>query len=108
MFGLVSATFNIFLGIRLTDTDANSAAEVLARLQLYPYAQRNNPPKMQIFDAGTKAWSGLPPRGLEYWEWLDDVIQGEPIEPRDIFFPCDVASARSRERQAVPARRAPK
>jgi hypothetical protein len=53
---------------------------------MYPYAQRDNPPKMETLDAGTKAWSGLPPRGMEYWERLNDVIQSEPIEPRDIFF----------------------
>ena len=41
---------------------------------------------MEILDAGTKAWSGLPPRGMEYWQRLDDVIQREPVEPRDIFF----------------------
>jgi len=81
-----SPTFNIFLGVRLTDADEKSATEALTRLLLYPYAQRNKSPKMQIFDAGTKAWSGLVPRGMEYWERLDDVIQGEPIEPRDVFF----------------------
>ena len=81
-----SPTFNIFLGVRLTDTDPENAKEALAQLQMYPYAQRDNPPKMDILDAGTKAWSGLPPRGMEYWQRLDDVIQGEPVEPRDIFF----------------------
>jgi hypothetical protein len=58
----------------------------LAQLQMYPYAQRGNPPKLDILDAGTKAWSGLPPRGMEYWQRVNDVIQAEPIEPRDIFF----------------------
>jgi len=53
---------------------------------MYPYAQRDNPPKTEILDTGTKAWSGLPPRGMEYWERLDDVIQREPIAPRDIFY----------------------
>jgi hypothetical protein len=81
-----SPTFNIFIGVRLTDPDPQSAKEALAQLQMYPYAQRDDPPKTEIFDAGTKAWSGLPPRGIEYWERLDDVIQREPIEPRDIFF----------------------
>jgi hypothetical protein len=60
--------------------------QVLSHLRVYPYAQRANPPKMEILDAGTKAWSGVPPRGMEYWERVDDVIQREPIEPRDIFF----------------------
>jgi len=81
-----SPTFNIFLGVRLTDTDPQRAKEALAQLQMYPYAQRDNPPKTEILEAGTKAWSGLPPRGMEYWRRLDDVIQREPLEPRDIFF----------------------
>jgi hypothetical protein len=81
-----SPTFNIFFGVRLTDPDPQSAKEALAQLLLYPYARRDNPPKMEIFDAGTKAWSGAPPRGMEYWERLDEVIQREPLERRDIFF----------------------
>jgi hypothetical protein len=81
-----SPTFNIFLGVRLTDSDPESAKQVLPHLQMYPYAQRTDPPKMEILDAGTKEWSGRPPRGIEYWERVDDVIQREPIEPRDIFF----------------------
>lgn len=81
-----SATFNIFLGARLTDEDPQKAKAALAQLQMYPYAQRDNPPKAEILDAGTRTWSGLPPRGMEYWQRLDDVIQREPIEPRDTFF----------------------
>jgi hypothetical protein len=81
-----SPTVNIFLGVRLTDPDPLTAKEALSHLQMYPYAQRDNPPNMEILDAGTKAWTGLPPRGMEYWERLNDVIQHEPIEPRDIFF----------------------
>ena len=81
-----SPTFNILIGVRLTDADPEKAKQALSHLQVYPYTQRDRPPKMEIFDAGTKAWSGMPPRGMEYWERLDDVIQREPIEPRDIFF----------------------
>jgi len=81
-----SPTNNMFLGIRLTDTDPESAKQVLAQLKMYPYTQHDNPPKMEILDAGTKTWNGQPPRGMEYWERLDDVIQREPIEPRDAFF----------------------
>jgi len=77
---------NIFIGVRLTDPDPEKATEALASLRVYPYAQRDNPPKMEILDSGTKNWSGRPPTGMEYWERLNDVIQREPIEPRDIFF----------------------
>jgi hypothetical protein len=81
-----SPTFNIFLGVRLTDPDPQRSKEALAQLKMYPYSQRDKPPQMEIFEAGTRAWSGLPPRGMEYWVRLDEVIQREPIEPRDIFF----------------------
>jgi hypothetical protein len=81
-----SGTSNIFLGARLTDPDPASANEALSQLRMYPYAQRDNPPKTDILDAGTKTWSALPPRGMEYWQRLDDVIQAEPAEPRDVFF----------------------
>jgi len=81
-----SPTVNIFLGVRLTDADPESAKQALAQLKMYPYTQRDNPQKMEILDAGTKAWSGLPPRGMEYWQRVDNVVQHEPIEPRDIFF----------------------
>ncbi|SDR14356.1 Uncharacterized conserved protein [Rhizobiales bacterium GAS113] len=81
-----SPTFGVFLGVRLTEADPAKANQALGQLQMYPYAQRDNPPKSEILDVGTKTWSGLPPRGMEYWQRLDDVIQREPIEPRDIFF----------------------
>jgi hypothetical protein len=81
-----SRTTNIFLGVRLTDPDPASAKEALSQLRMYPYAQRDNPPKMDILDAGTKTWSAQPPRGMEYWQRLDDVIQAEPVDARDIFF----------------------
>jgi len=81
-----SPTVNIYLGVRLTDPDPNSEKEALARLKMYPYTQLENAAPLQVLDAGTRQWSGLPPRGMEYWQRLDDVIQHEPIAPRDVFF----------------------
>jgi hypothetical protein len=81
-----SPTFNVLIGLRLTDTDPEKLSQALAQLRVYPYEQRANPPKLEILEAGTKAWSGLLPRGMEYWERLDEVIQREPVEPRDVFF----------------------
>ena len=81
-----SPTVNIFIGIRLTDADPEQAKEALSHLQVYPYAQRDNPPRGDILRAGTKNWSGLPPRGMEYWQRVAEVVQAEPIEPRDIFY----------------------
>jgi len=81
-----SPTFNIFVGVRLTDPDPEGAKQSLAKLRVYPYSQRDSPPRMEILDSGTRNWSGRPPAGMEYWERLNDVIQREPIESRDIFF----------------------
>jgi hypothetical protein len=53
---------------------------------MYPHVRREAAPALGILDAGTRAWSGLPPRGMEYWNRVDDVFQHEPVEPRDLFF----------------------
>ena len=81
-----SPTFNIFIGVRLTDTDPAKLNSALSQLRVYPHVQRTSPPKMEVLDTGKRAWSGVPPRGMEYWRRLDEVIQREPIEPRDVFF----------------------
>jgi hypothetical protein len=100
-----SPTFNIFLGARLTDEDPASANETLAQLKMYPYAQRDNPPPMDILDVGTRAWGVAPPRGMEYWQRLDDVIQREPVEPRDIFFHAMLRPLGLGRSSRTPARR---
>jgi hypothetical protein len=53
-----SPTFNIFLGARLTDEDPEKAKEALAQLQMYPYAQRDNPPKAEILDVAQRHGAG--------------------------------------------------
>jgi len=72
--------------VRRVPANPETAKKVLEQLKMYPYTQSDNPPKMEILDAGTKTWNGQPPRGMEYWERLNDVIQREPVEPRDLFF----------------------
>jgi hypothetical protein len=82
----LSSTFNMFVGIRITVTDPKEAATLLSQFRAYPYAQRANPPAPKIVSPQGKKWSGMPPRGMEYWQRLNDVIQREPIEERDRFF----------------------
>jgi hypothetical protein len=81
-----SSTFNVFVGIRITVTDPNEAAKLLSQLRLYPYAQRANPPAPKIIAPEGKTWTGMPPRGMAYWERLNEVVQREPIMERDRFF----------------------
>lgn len=81
-----SATMNIMIGVRLTATDPVKMDAALAAIKVYPYAQRERPPSTPILDAGTTAWSATPPRGMEYWALVNDVLQREPAQPRDTLF----------------------
>jgi hypothetical protein len=81
-----SPTFNVNVGVRITVTDPKEAAALLAQLRAYPYAQRANPRAAKIVAPGDKKWSAMPPRGMDYWRRLDDVVQREPIDERDRFF----------------------
>jgi hypothetical protein len=81
-----STTFNMFVGIRITVTDPKEAAALLAQFRAYPYAQRAYPPSAKVVGPQGKRWTAMPPRGMEYWRRLDEVIQREPIDERDRFF----------------------
>jgi hypothetical protein len=81
-----SPTFNMFVGIRITVTDPKEAAALLGQFRAYPYARRANPLATKIVSPQGKRWTGMPPRGMEYWQRADEVIQREPIEERDRFF----------------------
>ncbi|HYO43292.1 MAG TPA: DUF1214 domain-containing protein, partial [Candidatus Limnocylindrales bacterium] len=81
-----SQTMGVLIGIRITVTDPAEAQDVLARFRIYPYAERDNPPRGRIVSPNGQPWNGGPPRGLAYWECLDHAIQREPAEERDHFF----------------------
>jgi len=81
-----SPTFNVNVGVRITVTDPKECDALLAQLRAYPYAQRANPPAPRIVAPQGKKWSAMPPRGMGYWQCLDEVIQREPIDERDRFF----------------------
>ena len=77
--------------VRRVPANPETAKKVLEQLKMYPYTRSDNPPKMEILDAGTKTWNGQPPRGMEYWERLNDVIQREPVEPGVDDLACNTA-----------------
>lgn len=81
-----SATNLCMVGLRITAVDPKEATAQLGQLAVYPYAKRDAPPKTRIVSPRGKAWSGVPLRDRGYWERLDEVIQREPIEQRDVFF----------------------
>jgi hypothetical protein len=54
--------------------------------KLYPYSERNNPPSAAKVIAATKSYPMAQPRGLAYWEAVNEVVQRETVEERDRFF----------------------
>jgi hypothetical protein len=83
---LKSPTLNIFAGFRALEPDPVKARALVKKVHMYPYAQRNNPPPTRMILAEGKPYSQVPPRGMKYWESLNDAIQKEPVETRDRFF----------------------
>jgi hypothetical protein len=81
-----SSTNNIILGFRVLTTDPEESLELLKRFQIYPFAKRANPPNTRRLDTGGKSWSATPPRELDYWRALYDIIEREPVQERDRFF----------------------
>ena len=72
-----------FLGYRVLD---RSEKDQLTRLnKLHPYSERNNPPPPTVI-AATKDYTQSVPRGIAYWEAVNELIQREPVEDRDRFF----------------------
>jgi hypothetical protein len=82
----LAATNLCMVGLRITSTDAKEGSAQLSRFSVFPYAKRAAPSKTRLVSPKDKVWSGVPQRDLGYWERLDEVVQREPIEARDVFF----------------------
>ena len=74
---------NFGLGIRSLNPDTKKGIAWIRSLQLYPYAEKDNPPKTRFIDAGDKKWSHMQPRGMAYWERLADIINNEVVQEHD-------------------------
>ena len=72
-----------FIGYRVLDRSEKDKLTPLNKL--YPYSERNNPPSVKVI-AATKDYTQSAPRGLSYWEAVNELIQREPVENRDRFF----------------------
>jgi len=77
------ATRFAFIGYRVLDRSEKDKLTPLNKL--YPYGERNNPPSPKVI-AATKDYIQSAPRGLAYWEAVNELIQREPVEDRDRFF----------------------
>lgn len=76
-------TNNMWAGARGLDPDKTKAAELLGKMRIYPYAQRENPPVTKHLRPEGRKWTGEQPRGMAYWESLARLINEEPPIERD-------------------------
>jgi hypothetical protein len=72
-----------FIGYRVLDASEKDKLTPLNKL--YPYGKRNAPPPANAI-AATKDYTQAHPRGIAYWEAVNELIQREPVEDRDRFF----------------------
>ena len=83
---VTSSGVNIMVGLRALDPDPVVARALVDAVRIYPFAERHDPPPTRVVTPGGKSWSGVQPRGEEYWERLHEVLQSEVVDERDRFF----------------------
>jgi hypothetical protein len=71
-------------GVRLLGEDKEKAIrELIPGIKSYAWSKSGTREPMPVRRAGDKKWSQMPPRGMAYWESLNDVVQTEPVMERD-------------------------
>jgi hypothetical protein len=78
-----SPTFNVFHAFRVLTTDPAAAERILTAYRLYPAKDAANPPKTRVITPDGRPWSGTQPRGMAYWERLNELLQIEPVKEED-------------------------
>jgi hypothetical protein len=73
----------VWFAARALDRDSNVADGVARKHKVYGWSQRANPPATKFVSVGGKDWASAHPVSLDYWKYLSEVIQPEPIEARD-------------------------
>lgn len=76
-------TQNVYIGIRSLLPAGEKKNKWIHSLKLYPYAERENPPKTKFIEAGNRKWSHAQPRGMTYWERLSKIINNEVVMEHD-------------------------
>ncbi|MGV0738000.1 DUF1254 domain-containing protein [Mycobacterium syngnathidarum] len=79
-----SPSRRVFAGVRLLDADRDKAIrELLPGIKSYTWSPTGAGQPMPARRAGDKEWSQMPPRGMAYWQSLNEVVQDEPVMERD-------------------------
>lgn len=79
-------TFEGFIGWRnfLVDGDPRPGIDNIKKFaRVYPLSETANPPANKFVNVSGKAFSTLAPADFKFWEYLNQVVQGEPGESLD-------------------------
>lgn len=77
---------NVMFGFRTLDPDPDRSRALVEAVRIYPYADRSHPRPTRIVSPEGREWTGVQPRGLEYWTRLHEIYQSEIVDERDRFF----------------------
>jgi hypothetical protein len=83
-FVVHSPTFNLLLDVRPLDADPARANSLVDRFRMYPVGQAAHDEATCIIRPEGRRWSQVPPRGLEYWARLAEILQRETITEQDL------------------------
>ena len=81
VFVFQSATNNIFFGLRLLDDDPQFKETFKSQLKIS--AVGGAPVTIRFIEDLNKPWSGTAPRGLAYWQTLQQIVDAEPVREQD-------------------------
>jgi hypothetical protein len=79
-------TFQSFLGWRNFAVDGDFApaiATMKAKTRIYPLAQADNPPPNVFVNVSNADFSTIAPADYTFWEYLNEVVQSEPVDSLD-------------------------
>jgi hypothetical protein len=78
-----SPSMQLWFATRSLDPDPKSAMETARKHRLYAWKDRANPPETKFVSVDGRPWASAHPDNLDYWKYLSDLFQSEPVEARD-------------------------
>lgn len=83
-FVIQATSRDVLAGFRLIGDDKEAEiAKLVPQIKTYPWTVEGVGEAMSARPAGDKTWSQMPPRGMAYWDSLNEVIQRNPVDERD-------------------------
>jgi len=78
-----SPSNQVWFASRMLDRDQQAAQATAHRHNVYAWNDRDKAHETKFIPVGGKDWTSAQPVGLDYWKYLSDVLQPEPVDDRD-------------------------